>query len=405
MGPSVRFVGVDRTIDLTELHEQRNRRLRGVMDALGVPALLTPDPINIGYACGHRNMSVYGLMGPSRFMLVVAGGPTVLFEFAGCEHVSSRLTVVDEVRQAPTMTANSGSAYRASLERFAAEIAAELRQRHPEDLRLAVEKVDFEFSDALRRHGLSLLDATAVLLEARRIKQPLELEVMRVATSRVEDAVTTLETSMHEGMTENEAWATFHRHLIANGGEYVVTRLFQSGPNTFPYFRECGERRIRDGDLVCLDTDATGYLGYAVDFSRSFLCGDVHATPTQRDLYGLALEQLQHNAALLAAGVTYEQFARSAWPMPDAYQPYRYYCLAHGIGVSGEHPNVPIAAAGAPYDFDGMFEPSMVVCVESYIGCAESQQGVKLEDQFLITDTGAERLGSYPFSATLSMSA
>jgi hypothetical protein len=92
-------------------------------------------------------------------------------------------------------------------------------------------------------------------------------------------------------------------------GHPVMERRFErrhstldaSGPNTFPYFRESGERRMRDGDLVCLDTDATGYLGYAVDFSRSFLCGDGNASAAQRDLFGLALEQLQHNAGLLAA--------------------------------------------------------------------------------------------------------
>jgi Xaa-Pro aminopeptidase len=94
------------------------------------------------------------------------------------------------------------------------------------------------------------------MLEARRVKQPAELAVMRIATARVEDAVAALELSLHDGMCENEAWAAFHGHLIANGGEYVVARLFQSGPNTFPYFRESGERRMRDGDLVCLDTDA-----------------------------------------------------------------------------------------------------------------------------------------------------
>jgi hypothetical protein len=43
----------------------------------------------------------------------------------------------------------------------------------------------------------------------------------------------------------------------------------------------------------------------------------------------------------------------------------------------------------------------MVVCVESYIGCPSSQQGVKLEDQFLITDSGAERIGSYPLASAL----
>ena len=240
------------------------------------------------------------------------------------------------------------------------------------------------------------------MLEARRVKQPAELAVMRIATARVEGAVASLESSLQAGMSENEAWAVFHEHLIANGGEYVVARLFQSGPNTFPYFRESGERRIRDGDLVCLDTDATGYLGYAVDFSRSFLCGDGKASASQRDLFGLALEQLQHNAGLLAAGVTFEQFARSAWPMPAKYRPYGYYCLAHGLGVGGEHPSVPLAIAGARYDFVGEFERDMVVCVESYIGCPSSQQGVKLEDQFLITDSGAERIGIYPFASALT---
>ena len=372
------------------------------MDGVGVPALLTPDPVNVGYACGHRNMSVYGLMGPSRFVLVVAGGPTILFEFAGCDHLSSHLTAVDEIRSAPMISSNSGSPYRGSIERFAAEIAAELRRHHPDDLRLAIERVDFEFTDALRGNGLALLDGTALMLDARRVKQPAELAVMRIATARVEAAVASLESSLQAGMSENEAWAAFHGHLIANGGEYVVARLFQSGPNTFPYFRESGDRRMRDGDLVCLDTDATGYLGYAVDFSRSFLCGDGKASASQRDLYGLALEQLQHNAGLLAAGVTFEQFARSAWPMPPKYRPYGYYCLAHGLGVAGEHPNVPLAIAGAPYDFAGEFERDMVVCVESYIGCPSSQQGVKLEDQFLITDSGAERIGNYPLASALT---
>jgi hypothetical protein len=41
------------------------------------------------------------------------------------------------------------------------------------------------------------------------------------------------------------------------------------------------------------------------------------------------------------------------------------------------------------------------VCVESYIGCPSSRQGVKLEDQFVITDSGAGRIGTYPLSSGL----
>jgi len=388
------------TIDVAALHRQRNRRLREVMVRLDVPALLTPDPINVGYACGHRNMTVYGMMGPSRFALVIGDGPTILFEFAGCDHLSSQLAAVDEVRAATAITANSGASYRRPLAAFAAEVAAELRRYHRDDPRLAIEKVDFEFSDALRANRIVLLDAMSVLLEARRIKQPLELDAMREATARVEHSVAVLESHLHDGVAENEAWAAFHHDLIANDGEYVVARLFQSGSNTFPYFRECSDRRMSSGELACLDTDASGYLGYSVDFSRTFVCGGERPTARQRQLHDLARDQLTHNAALIAPGVSFEQFARNAWPVPERFAPYGYYCLAHGLGVAGEHPNVPLAIAGQPYDFPGDFEENMVVCVESYIGCDETAQGVKLEDQFLVTPNGVQAMSTYPFLAT-----
>ena len=138
---------------------------------------------------------------------------------------------------------------------------------------------------------------------------------------------------------------------MATEGQYVATRLFQTGSRTFPYFQECGDRIMENGDLVCLDTDALGYEGYAVDFSRSFVCGDATPTPSQRKLYSLAREQLETNAAALTPGIPYEELADLAWPIPDAYQESRYYCVGHGLGVSGEFPNTLIRcrASRIPY--------------------------------------------------------
>jgi Xaa-Pro aminopeptidase len=175
-----------------------------------------------------------------------------------------------------------------------------------------------------------------------------------------------------------------------------VTRLVQSGERTFPYFQEAGTRRLAPGDLFCIDTDATGFGGYGVDFSRTFVCGGTAPTSVQRSLHGLALAQLEHNASLLAPDRTFEDFARSAWAIPDRYRPYGYYCLAHGLGLSGEYPYVPLASATTAYNFAGDFRPGMVICVESYIGDPEHGQGVKLEDQFLITEDGVRRLTGPP---------
>lgn len=383
-----------------ELIASRAQRLRTVMRERGVAALLTSQPINILYACGARNMTVFSMMGPFRMVLFFAEGPAILYEFAGSEHLAEGQPGVDEVRPAPGLTALSGPGYLDASRRFAQEVA-ELCRVHGDGQALAIEGFDLPVTDALRNERMHLMDATAVLSEARRIKTAAEIGTMREAVARVETAAAALETAIKPGASEVEVWAAFHQGLIASEGEYVSTRLFQSGSRTFPYFQEAGARRMQQGDLVCFDTDALGWQGYAVDFSRSFLCGDAAASPAQRALYKRAYEQLHTNAALLAPGKSYEEFARAAWPVPEENRNWGYYCLAHGLGLCGEFPYVPHAASGQSYDFPGGFEPGMVVCIESYIGTERAAQGVKLEDQFLITHTGVECMTTYPFDARL----
>lgn len=51
--------------------------------------------------------------------------------------------------------------------------------------------------------------------------------------------------------------------------------------------------------------------------------------------------------------------------------------------------------------YDGVVEPGMTLCVESYIGAEGGRQGVKLEEQVLVTDRGIEQLSKYPFEKGL----
>jgi len=43
----------------------------------------------------------------------------------------------------------------------------------------------------------------------------------------------------------------------------------------------------------------------------------------------------------------------------------------------------------------------MCICVESYVGRHGGGEGVKLEDQCLITETGYEQLSKYPLDKRL----
>ena len=340
---------------------------------------------------------MFSLMGPFRFSLTCADGSVHLWEFAGCEHLVTDNPVVTHVRAAPGITPMSGPGFQEDTSRFTAELGAILG----EDKRIAIEGFDFPISDAMRSAGLRVSDATGVFSAARILKQPLEIAVMREAISRVEAAAASLEAAIAPGVSEVEAWSEFHRHLIATEGEYVSTRLFQSGPRTFPYFQEAGPRKMQSGDLICFDTDALGYMHYAVDFSRTFLCGSAAASDQKRALYQLAYDQLHHNAALIGPGVSFEEFARAAWPVPAANRGHGYYCLGHGLGLCGEFPYIPHHFDGVDYALEGEFQPGMVICIESYIGEEQASEGVKLEDQFLITDTTVERLTNYPFCSRL----
>jgi Xaa-Pro dipeptidase len=372
------------------------------MRSRGVAALLIADPISILYATGARNMTVHGFTGPDRFVLIFADGPTILYEFAGCDHLAAGLTTIDEIRSAPGISAKKTLYFLDEIDRFADEVLDECRAHLGADsLELAVEKMDFSMTDALRSRGIGLVDATLVMQIAMAIKQPAEITAIREAMVAVERATGELEAAIAPGVTENEVWAAFHRGLIAGGGEYVVARLLQSGERTFPYFLEASDHRLAIGDLVCFDTDAMGMLGYAIDFSRTFLCGDVRATSVQRRLYALALEQLRHNAGNLAPGRSFEEFAGRAFDVPEPHRGYGYYQLAHGLGLAGGHPNVPRLGPGR-YGLPGAIEPGMVLCVESYIGDPETRQGVKLEDQFLIHDDHVEQLSNYPLDPRLA---
>ena len=390
------------TLGQNELLLQRKKRLIDVMRSRGVPALLTTDPISILYATGARNMTVHGFTGPDRFLLLLVDGPTILFEFAGCDHLAVGLATIDEIRPAPGITAKKTLYFQEEIDRFADEVLDVCRRELGGDsLVLAVEKMDFPMTDAFRSRGLALADATLVMQLAMAIKQPAEIPAIRQAMAAVERATAELEAAIAPGATENEVWAAFHHGLIAGGGEVVVSRLLQSGERTFPYFLESSDHRLVAGDLVCFDTDSIGMLGYSVDFSRTFLCGDGDATGVQRFLYALALEQLRHNSANLAPGRSFEEFARLAFDVPEPYRNYGYYQLAHGLGLAGGHPNVPRIGPGR-YGLPGVIEPGMVVCVESYIGDPETRQGVKLEDQFLIHEDHVEQLSHYPLDQRLS---
>ena len=385
-----------------DLYRARLARVRAFMRRAGLPALLIVDPNNIFYATGARNMMVFCLRAPTRYLLLLEPGPSVLYEYSGAEHLASDLPTIDHIKPSIAVSyLGSAGLLGDACERFAREITDTIRAFAPGVDSLAVDRFPFAATDALRRHGLHLHDADEVFVPARAVKLPIEMPYVRESMRRVLEGVARLEQAIEPGRTEAQVWAEFWFDLMQKDGQYASTRLFQSGPHTFPYFQECGARVMQRGELVCLDTDALGYQCYSSDLSRSFLCGDASPSPTQRQLYQLAREQVETNAALMRPGMELREFAERAWACPDTYRPYRYGLIGHGLGLAGEFPNIPHHDPAQPYPEIGRIEPGMVICLESYIGAPEAGQGIKLENQYLVHATGVECLSPYPWDRRL----
>ena len=392
--------------DMTDsLAWARQQRLRGIMREQQVPVMLICDGINILYACGAQNMTVFNTRTPARYLLLFADGPCILFDYFGCTHLSNGLPAIDLTLEAEGLDhISSGGDPVASSRRMARTVAGLVMDNLGTRGLLGIDALPFQAVDALRAEGFYLCDANNAIDRAKAIKLPAEISVMREAIQKVDAAVAAMLTELRPGQTENEIWSRYWQPMMATGGQYVVTRLLQSGPRTFPYFQECSDRTVQAGDLVCLDTDAIGYQGYAVDYSRTFLCGGGRPTPAQHQLYALAKAQLEQNAGLLYPHRSFEEIARKAWSIPPQHRESRYYAIGHGLGMSGDFPNIPHAVAGQAYPLNAALEPGMVVCLESYIGSAEHRQGVKLENQYLITEDGVELMSNFALDEHLSSS-
>jgi Xaa-Pro aminopeptidase len=395
-------VDVGEPIDLAAVRSYRLRRVREQMTAHDLDACVLLDPVNVRYATGARNMQVFHSRNPARYVFIAQSGAVILHEFAGCAHLADGLETIGEVRPAITASYAAAGDAIATVERaWADQVAALVREHCGPGAAVGIERVNAGAALALRDRGFRLADAQAPVERARAVKSAEELKCVRASVRATEVAVSRMREAIRPGLTENELWSVLHQGVIALGGDYVETRLLSSGPRTNPWFQETGDRRLGENELVALDTDVVGCHGYYCDFSRTFHTGPADPTPGQRELYRVAHEQVHHNLQLLRAGTSFREYAERAWTIPERYVANRYFVSAHGCGMTGEYPYLYHAMDFAQSGYDGVIEPGMTLCVESYIGEEGGKEGVKLEQQILITEDGQELLSTFPFEDAL----
>ncbi|TGG93329.1 aminopeptidase P family protein [Natronospirillum operosum] len=389
--------------DPVQLRAGRLARLRAMMREQDYAAVVLFDPFNQRYATGSRNMFGYFLRNSTRYIYVPQDGPVILFEYPGSAHVSTWLETIDEARTSKVVWSAVNQRDNLSSDPFGVEIA-ELVRAHAGDngrLKVGLDRCALNLARSLEAQGLEVFDCMQDTLHCRRIKTNEEIACLAQSMAASEAAVANVEAAIRPGVTENDLFAIHYGEVIRQGGEFIETRLLNSGPRTNPWFNEASDRVLRPGELVALDTDTIGCHGYYSDFSRTFHVGPGRPTAYQQGLYRMAHEQVQHNMSILRPGMSYLEIAERAWKIPDRFLDRRYPSIIHGVGMHGETPLVAHHMDFERFSKDGILEPGMVVSVESYIGEVGAADGVKLEEEVLITDTGIAKLSRYPFNEAL----
>jgi Xaa-Pro dipeptidase len=153
------------------------------------------------------------------------------------------------------------------------------------------------------------------------------------------------------------------------------------------------------GDLVSFVTDLIGPAGYLADLSRTYLVGSSRPSARQRRLYTDAQSFLAEIISELEPGVAFDEAGeRLSRRFPAEYHAQRYPFIAHGSGPSDEFPIIGFA----DHNHEGEIEAGMVVSVEAYVGVEGDDDGLKLEEQVLVTSAGVEILSSAPHDEHLA---
>ena len=377
----------------------RLKRMRDQVAAHDCAAFLMYSPINIRYAFDYANMQIWSTREHSRYAMLFGEGPAIMHEYKGAEHMIKGGAGVNIVKPATTwLYMISDSEVGARAKRWAQEIADLVREHGGGNRRIAADNLDPLGLRALEALGIEVVDGQELAEKARSVKSADEIELMKWTIRVAESGMWRMHAASVPGASENEIWAEIHHENIRSGGEWFEARLLSSGPRTNPWYQEASDPVISEGDMISFDTDMIGPYGYCADLSRSWTCGHVPMTATQKGLYRLALDQIQQNTEILRADMSFAEFNEKSWRIPEINRPFRYSLAIHGVGLVDEWPVVPlhVDVDGSFGAREGYFHENMVVCVESLMA-APGTESIKLETQVLITKNGPVRLDTFPW--------
>jgi Xaa-Pro aminopeptidase len=368
-------------------------RVRGLMAEDDVDALVVRAPDNVLYLSNF-----WGMKGYDAVVFPREGDPTLICLEASADD-AARMAWTDDVRLFRGYDERDPRPPQARALELALQVSKPY-DRVALELSLGTQASDrmvgepTTYTHAWFASWTKPADATPLLAQARAIKTAQELERMRLANEIAAAAMEHVRIELRPGMKESEAAALWNGfvHAQGTGWESKVElaygfSLVWSGPG-IRTFTATADRPVQPDQptlfeiWVCAD-------GYWCDHTKNLCPGELTSNYERllddlTRVYERAIAHCRPGAGLDELDrLIREGIADAGYPGQPSHP------VAHGVGARAHEP--PYAHQAAP----ATIEEGMVLAIEPG-AYWDGGGGLRLEDNFLITADGAEKLSPFP---------
>jgi Xaa-Pro dipeptidase len=382
------------TVDWHTLRAERSGKVAELMRGRGLDHVLLTGFDTIRYATDYRT-------------LIIAEG----FDwFAALVDTDGACDIfvpwVDEVNEAPEAglpgiralhPLPSWSPAHANPRTWTQSLSGVLHQRNAR--RIGFDLVYADLLTALRQEApqAEFVPTAAELFDLRRRKEPLEVELLTAASQVNSRAATAATDAAKAGMTDHDILAVAMDSLQRDGSEFVTHSLCNVRRGTGTWFAAGNE--LAEGDAFFFDIGCSGVGGYASDMARTGFVGEPPAA-VQR-AYRVLLDAHAVGADRARPGVRASEIHEAINDRLHAEGlPGTPYALGHGVGLRACEP--PTIHRADRMDRDEVLTEGMVIALEpeTAVDVAGRTIVLKVEDNYLVTGDGLQRLTDAPYAMT-----
>lgn len=238
---------------------------------------------------------------------------------------------------------------------------------------------------------IAILNVYPYVVEMRMCKKEEEIEKIKESINATKIGLDNIMRKLSSGMYEYQLAGLFACSVKSSGNkDLAFDTIAAAGKNATVLHYEKNVARIKDGDLILFDLGCTTD-NYASDITRVYPVSGKF-TPRQKEIYQEVLSCNKKCIAFLKPGLTWGEYNNYANHLLaesliklgkiksiDELDKYYWHSIGHSLGLNTHDPVL----------YAHKFKPGMVMTVEPGLYLEDEGIGIRIEDDVLITDTGA----------------